>query len=423
MTIFKAETYQNEFLPVDGTDVHAIVEVTASDSGSSHASTPGAAEVIMVDVSGSMDRKGKLKAAKAATAAAIACIRDGARFGIIAGSDRGEAVYPHDERLAVASDLTRRSAQAMVDQLEAGGGTAISTWLDAAHRWFANETDAICHAILLTDGENGSETSDDLVAALRRVEGLFQCDCRGVGADWKVAELRTIASALLGTVDIVARPDDMAADFEAMMRGAMAKQTANTRLRVWAPRGASVDMLKQVAPTIEDLTGRGVPVDGRSLDFPTGAWGDETREYHLRITVPARSLGEETLAGRVSLMVDDEVVSQSLVKAIWTDDESRSTRIDRRVAHYTGQVQLAAYVADGLDDRRHGDESSATFKLGQAVRIAAEAGDTEQLRRLAGVVDIEDAATGTVRLKPAVAAIDEMAADVGSTKTMPLRKG
>jgi von Willebrand factor type A C-terminal domain len=129
------------------------------------------------------------------------------------------------------------------------------------------------------------------------------------------------------------------------------------------------------------------------------------------------------LAGRVSLVVDDEVVSQSLVKAIWTDDESRSTRVDRRVAHYTGQVELAAYVADGLDDRRRGDESSATFKLGQAVRLAAEAGDAEQLRRLAGVVDIEDAATGTVRLKRGVAAIDEMAADVGSTKTTPLRKG
>ena len=38
-------------------------------------------------------------------------------------------------------------------------------------------------------------------------EGSFQCDCRGVGTDWGVSELRRIASALLGTVDIIADPD------------------------------------------------------------------------------------------------------------------------------------------------------------------------------------------------------------------------
>ena len=53
--------------------------------------------------------------------------------------------------------------------------------------------------------------------------GAFTCDCRGVGTDWRVDELRTVASALLGTVDIVARPDDLAADFRALTGAAMAK--------------------------------------------------------------------------------------------------------------------------------------------------------------------------------------------------------
>ena len=77
----------------------------------------------------------------------------------------------------------------------------------------------------------------------------------------------------------------MAADFEAMIREALAKRTTNVSLRVWAPEDRSM-MVKQVAPTIEDLTGRGVPVDDRRVDFPTGAWGDETRDYHLRVNVP-----------------------------------------------------------------------------------------------------------------------------------------
>jgi von Willebrand factor type A C-terminal domain/von Willebrand factor type A domain len=421
MTMFELETYQNEFLPAGGAEVHAVVEVSAAGGGRPPALGPEAAEIIMIDTSGSMAGR-KLRAAKAATSAAIDCIRDGVRFGVVAGSSRGESVYPWGEPLAVASDRTRRAAQARVKELREGGGTAMSTWLDLAHHWFTTAPGAICHAILLTDGANESETPEDLEAALRRVEGAFQCDCRGVGADWRVAELRMIASALLGTVDIVAEPADMTADFEAVMRQAMAKWTTNVSLRVWTPRGATLDVVKQVAPTIEDLSGCGVRVDDRSVDFPTGAWADETREYHLRITVPPQAVDEQQLVGRVSLVVDGEAVSQSLIKAIWTDDEARSTRIDKRVAHYTGQVQLAGCIADGLAARRRGDDSEATFQLGQAVRLANDAGDAEQLRRLAAVVEIEDATTGTIRLKKHVAAIDEMTADVGSTKTMPVRK-
>ena len=38
----------------------------------------------------------------------------------------------------------------------------------------------------------------DLQNAIAAATGVFQCDCRGVGADWDVNELRGIASALLG---------------------------------------------------------------------------------------------------------------------------------------------------------------------------------------------------------------------------------
>ena len=91
---------------------------------------------------------------------------------------------------------------------------------------------------------------------------MFQCDCRGVGADWEVNELRDISSALLGTVDIIAEPEDMADDFRQMMRTSMGRGVADATLRVWAPQGAEVQFVRQVAPTIEDLTDRAVA--GRS---------------------------------------------------------------------------------------------------------------------------------------------------------------
>ena len=88
----------------------------------------------------------------------------------------------------------------------------------------------------------------ELAAAIGLCEGVFRCDCRGVGTDWEVSELRKISTALLGTVDIVPDPAGLAADFQEMMRGAMSKQLPDVLLRVWTPQQAAVRFVKQVAP-------------------------------------------------------------------------------------------------------------------------------------------------------------------------------
>jgi hypothetical protein len=279
---------------------------------------------------------------------------------------------------------------------------------------------AIRHAILLTDGMNG-ESAEYLAATLETCQGAFQCDCRGVGTDWRVEELRSVANALLGSVDIVAAPEGLRADFESILRAALGRQVADVNLRLWAPRGAAVASVQQVAPAVEDLAGRGQRVNELTVDYPTGAWADESRDYHVCIDVPAREVGEEMLAGRVSLVVDGEVVSESLVKAVWTDDVAMSTRINPHVAHYTGQVELAAALADGLEARRAGDDTTATARLGRAAQLAAESGNDGTLQLLARVVDVEDAASGTVRLRRNVDAADEMALDTRSTKTVRVR--
>ena len=79
---------------------------------------------------------------------------------------------------------------------------------------------------------------------------FFRCDCRGVGTDWNVEELRKISTALLGTVDIVPDPAGLAADFEAMMQASTSRCGSGPHSM---PRSGSS---KQVAPTGEDLTDR-----------------------------------------------------------------------------------------------------------------------------------------------------------------------
>jgi hypothetical protein len=424
MSAFTVDAYQNEYLPLGGTEVNAIVTVTSDGTGGS-AGQPDAAEIVIIDTSGSMGAPNrKIEAAREATGVAIDCIRDGVTFGVIAGTDTAGVVYPFGgSRLVAASEQTRTAAKQAVRLLKAAGGTAMGSWLSLAAELFGTAPGRNCHAILLTDGENQHETPEALDAALAEVEGRFQCDCRGVGTDWQVSELRRIASRLLGTVDIIAEPEGMAEDFRTMMRAAMGKTTGNVSLRVWTPQGATVAFVRQVAPTIEELTGRGVQVNPLTADYPTATWGAEARDYQLCINVPARQAGEEMLAGRVSLVEGDDTRAQALIRAIWTDDRQLSTRINREVAHYTGQAELADCIQDGLEARKQGDLGTATFKLGRAVQLAAQSGNDGTMKLLQAVVEVEDAATGTVRLRRDVATVDEMSLDTRSTTTVRVGAG
>jgi hypothetical protein len=260
---FSASTYQNEFLPTDATEVHAVVTVTSSggDGVAAPAAAPDKAVVLIVDTSGSMGQPNtKIRAARHAVAASVEELPDGTWFAVISGSHEAMCVYPptyatgEPPSLARAEATTRAEAVAIAKQLQPEGGTAISTWLDMARDVFAGHPEAIKLAYLLTDGRNESEPHENLEAALRRCEGVFQCDARGVGADWEVAELRLITSALLGEVDIIAEPEEMDDDFRAFLEGALGKAVADVRLRIWAPQGSTIKFLRQVAPTIDDLT-------------------------------------------------------------------------------------------------------------------------------------------------------------------------
>src|SRR5690349_11252650 len=215
---FSVDVYQNEYLPEGGREVNAVVTVTATGGGTiggavaaPHLYSPGegpsAAVVLMVDCSGSMDYPPtKMRNARDATAAAIDALRDGVEFAVVGGTHVAEEVYPGGGRLAVAGVGTRERAKQALRKLSAGGGTAIGTWLRLADRLLASADVAIRHGILLTDGRNEHESPQDLKAALDACAGRFTCDARGVGTDWEVKEVTGIASALLGTADIVADP-------------------------------------------------------------------------------------------------------------------------------------------------------------------------------------------------------------------------
>ena len=298
----------------------------------------------------------------------------------------------------------------------------MGTWLTLADPALRRRCPALAqrHAILLTDGDNQHETPEQLSAAIEAPRGRFQCDCRGVG-------LRLAGGR--GAPDRHGparqrRPHRRArADGRRLRARSCASRWAAgspTRRcgcgRRRAPRCCSCARSR---PTVEDLTAAAQEVNALTGAYPTGAWGDESRDYHVAVRLPAKAVGQEQLAARVQLAVGDEVVAQGLVKAMWSDDDTLTTRIDPAVAHYTGQAELAEAIQDGLAAKAAGDTDTATTSSGRAVQLAAETGNDEATTRLRKIVEIDDAGTGTVRLRRSVDKLDEMALDTASTKTDP----
>lgn len=421
MTQFEAEVFQNAYIPQGAAEVNAIMTVTV-EGGTGIGSSGNKLIGIICDTSGSMEG-GKIYAAKDAIVRLVWMLPEDTSFFVIAGGENAELIVPSVR----ATNDAKQRAIAAIKKIKAIGGTCISTWLAKALDQFLAAPGSIRQCILLTDGENEKQDEPLLDGMIEACEGQFQCECRGVGSDWKVEELRKISGRLLGSTDIITRPDLIEADFKEILQRALNKEVSDVALRLWTPLGARIRFCKQVSPDIVDLTGRARQPKAQVFDYPTGAWGKaESRDYHFCVEVKPGEVGDEMLAGRASLIVTtngvENKVAEARILAVWTDDDSKSTKIDRRVAHYTGQAELAQSIQEGLEARGRGDDEVATALLGKAVRLAHESGNEATTKLLRKVVEVENEEQGTVRLKRQVTKEDAMALETRSTKTSRIQR-
>jgi len=301
--------------------------------------------------------------------------------------------------------------------LIAGGGTAMSTWLDLARELFAQTPAAIRHAVLLTDGRNESDRTGALEAALDRCRGQFACDARGIGDDWEPRDLQRIASVLRGSADAVLEDAELAGDFRRLVERAMGRTVPDVRLRLTTMPYSRLRFVKQVFPTEVELTAQCHPQEGNAIELPTGAWGDELREYHVCLDVETGELTryEDRLLGTVTLFAgaDRAVGEQQAVVGYLTDDLALSSVPDDNVARVTGQAELGRAVRAGWEAFERDDRVAAAREWGTAVRLATELGNAEILKRLGRLIDVRD--DGTVAIKDGVRPRDGFSLVLGST--------
>jgi len=416
--LFTLESFYTPTLPQGGDRLTIITEVDAADT-----MLPDAPQqrvlIFIVDKSGSM-RGEPVEYVKNAVLKGIEALDEGTTFGVVAFDETASVVVPPYP----ATPEAKVGAANTLAWLHAAGGTAFSTGLDVARGLFAQYPGAIRRAIFLTDGNNETERRGAFPPVLEACVGVFECDCWGLGTQWTVGEVQEVARRLNGKASLIPGPREIEAAFRSAVEKAASKAVANVRLRLWTPQGTQLTLLKQMNPTIEDLTERGVRINAQQVEYPIGSWAPgESREYQIDVSVPPGDLGEEMLAVRPSIVVaeagqDQEIrAPQGRVVITWTTDEALSSRIDPRVAHYTGQEELAEAIQAGLEAREKGDDERATQMLGKAVKLAAESDNDEMTARLQRVVDVEDASSGTVRLKRSVDKAAAMDLELESTTT------
>jgi hypothetical protein len=418
---FTLAVSQNRYLSTEDEEMHAVLTVSAQGVAGG-ATAPEVAQVIAIDCSGSMSSPPtKMAAAQRATNAAIDALRDGALFAVIEGTQTARVVYPTGPRLVTATPVTRRAAKNSVKLLKAGGGTRMGEWLELARGLLSGHPTAVRHVIMLTDGLNNRGDAK-IGTELSQCSRVFSCDARGVGADWDKRELLRIAEALHGTADAVRKPIDLVADFEAMTKAAMDKIIPEARIVVRTTVRAEVDFLRQTFPTEAALAGDEVPE--RTIMFPTGSWGAESREYYLRLTVDSANapLNNDVRVARVDLEVrragSTEFVSACdpvVVLAQWTNDLKLSSVIDPKVAHYTHQVELGQAVMQGCDAHDAHDLDAAARHWGRAVALADTLHNEKVLGRLLRLVEVVgDPADEIVRIRDGLTPEELMYAGMSS---------
>ncbi len=417
---FKIDAYFEPHVAQGARRVDAILSVTAHGQD---ASDLRRAIGIVLDASYSMQADGKMEAAKASARQCVRSLPADALFTVCTFAGTGRAVVP----LGPATPERRSAADAAIEGIFLeGGGTRMSTGLDAVRTELEGASGAIAYAYLLTDGKNEHETRDDLDAAIARAKGRLQVDCRGLGADWRPDEVRAIANGLLGTADAVPAPARLAADFQSAMVRALSRTTRDVRLRLWSPGAVRLASLRQTKPEDVDLEASRSRPDPRTSEFPLGAWGAESRDYHAVFEIGEGGIGDEIMVCRPCVTWEEHGTTRKAsggdVVATWSADERRTGRMNAEVAHYTGQSELRSSIEGGLQARDRGDVETATRLLGHAARIAASTGNEEVTRRLKGVVDVVDAPAGTVRLRRDAGRAEALELEMGATRTVRRRR-
>jgi Ca-activated chloride channel homolog len=213
---------------------------------------------LILDCSGSM--KGlPLETVKKAAQQIISQLKPHDRISVVS--------FDHQAKTIVANQLVGDNPQDLfskIDQLQAGGGTAIDEGIKLGIReMVTNGADCTSHAFILTDGENEHGDNDRcLTLAGFSTENSITLHTLGFGEHWNQNILEKISDRGAGTLAYIEKPENALAEFQRIFSRIQSVGLTNAYLQITLEPKVRLAELKPVAQVAPDTIELPVQTEG-----------------------------------------------------------------------------------------------------------------------------------------------------------------
>jgi hypothetical protein len=131
-------------------------------------------------------------------------------------------------------------------------------------------------------------------------------------------------------LDISGLTDDLLSMITPFTDGILAKPT----LRLWTPEGSEVAFVRQVAPTLVDMTAASTDAGPGTRDYPLGIWGVESHEFHIAVSLPTRRAAVDVIGTRAGIVCwntagQEETVAQATISPRWGPPHGDADEVGR----------------------------------------------------------------------------------------------
>lgn len=274
------------------------------------------------------------------------------------------------------------SVKAKINQLAAGGGTAIDAGLKLGiEELIKGKQGTISQAFLLTDGENEHGDNDRcLKLAQLAANYSMTINTLGFGDAWNQDILEAIADGGGGTMAFIQQPEQAVAEFARLFTRLQAVGLTNSYLTLTLPPGVRLAELKPVAQVAPDTIELAVTQEGNQAIVRLGdLMIDVPRVVLANLYLSQMELGPQAIA-QVQVQYDDPATN---IEQQWSEKltvyanyvNNFQPQPDPAVQHHI--LALAKYRQTQIAESKikQGDMTGAATMLQTAAKTALQMGD------------------------------------------------
>jgi Ca-activated chloride channel family protein len=331
---------------------------------------------LILDHSGSMGGR-PIETVKQAAQRLLDRLSPGDRISIVA--------FDHKAKVLVANQVldNRASIKLQINQLKAGGGTAIDEGLRLGIEELAkSKKDTVSQAFLLTDGENEHGDNDRcLKLAKLAADYNLTLNTLGFGDAWNQDVLEKIADAGGGTMSFIQYPEQAVDEFGRLFTRIQSVGLTNAHLLLSLAPGVRLAEMKPIAQVAPDTIELSVQKDAEQYVVRLGdLMVDVPRIVLTNLYISQLAAGTQAIA-QVQIRYDDPAYGK---EGLLSDPVSTTATVtlayqpapDPQVQQHI--LALAKYRQTQIAEAKlqQGDRSGAATMLQTAAKTALQMGDS-----------------------------------------------